>query len=57
MDEMLIDGVYSYQDDLISGSTSFKESREKLTQILLVLSIYNLTLTPNQYSFHKTSVD
>ena len=48
MDEMLFDGVYSYQDDLIFGSNSFQETCEKLTKILQVLSKYNLTLTLNK---------
>jgi transposase InsO family protein len=57
IDEVNIPGIFAYQDDLIFGSNSFHESKEKLAKILEVLSKYNLTLAPSKCTFHNNSTD
>lgn len=57
IDELQIDGLFAYQDDLIFGSNSFEETCSKLDKILLIITKYNLTLTSSKCTFHKTAVD
>lgn len=56
LDEMQIEGIYVYHDDLIFGS-HFKKLMTKLQKILLLLAKYNMTLSPSKCSFHKSAVD
>lgn len=57
IDEVNIPGIFAYQDDLIFGSNSLQETKDKLTKILEILSKYNLTLAPSKCSFHTSSTD
>ena len=57
LDEINLEGIFAYQDDLIFGSNTFEDTVNKLQKVLQVLSKYNLTLSPNKCSFHMTSVD
>lgn len=57
IEEMNIDGIFSYQDDTIICSNTFEETTFKLNQFLEVFSKHNLTLNLNKCTFHKTSVN
>ena len=57
IEESSLEGVYAFQDDVIVGANSFKETTEKLTKLFELFLKYNLTLSPNKCSFHKNTIN
>lgn len=57
IEEANIDGVYAYQDDIVIGSNSFKETCTKLNTLLKVFIKHNLTIFPDKCSFHTDEIN
>ena len=61
MEETKIEGIFSYQDDIIVGANFFKKKKkkhvDKLKHLFQILEKYNLTLALYKCSFHKSEVN
>lgn len=52
-----VEGVFSYQDDVVIGANSFAEMKTKLSQLLEVFIKNNITLSSTKCQFHKSKIN
>lgn len=57
LDEMQLDGVFAYQDDIVIASNSFDETNNKLKILFEALTKYNITLSPQKCQFHLKEIN
>ena len=56
IEECNMEGILSYQDDIIIGANSFEDTCKKLKIFLEVCKKHNVTLFAQKCSFHQTEV-
>ena len=56
VEEAKVGGMFSYEDYIIVGTSSFQETVDKLKCLFQILEKHNLTLTPHKCSFHKLQI-